>query len=114
MSMAVSSTSLREKGNLLLSRVTADQEKEPWGDKTKASPVRPGRFSPPGVWRVAEGLSAPSRPDGQGDVPPTVSSFLLSASITFTLMAPGLIFGDDKWLRKKSRTSLGIWCFAQY
>lgn len=112
--MAVSSTSLREKGNVLLSGVTADQEKEPRGGKSKTSPVRPGRFSPPGVWRVAEWLSGPSRPGGQGDVPPTVSSFLLSATITVTLMAPGLIFGDDKWLRKKSCTSLGIWCSAQY
>lgn len=76
--MAASSTSLREKRNVLLSRATADQEKEPWGGKTDTSPARPGRFSPPGVWRVAEGLSGPSRPDGQGDVPPTVSSFLLS------------------------------------
>ncbi|KAK2895204.1 hypothetical protein Q8A73_014692 [Channa argus] len=31
MSMAVSSTSLREKGNVLLSRATADREKEPQG-----------------------------------------------------------------------------------
>lgn len=57
--MTVSSTSLRERGEMLLSRATADQEKEPWGEEGKPSSSRLGRILPPGVWRlwVGGGLS---------------------------------------------------------
>lgn len=49
--MAVSCTSLREKGDMLLSRATADREKEPQGGEGERSAARPGGLSPPGVWR---------------------------------------------------------------
>lgn len=49
--MAVSCTSLREKGDMLLSRATADREKEPQGGEGERSATRPGGLSPPGVWR---------------------------------------------------------------
>lgn len=49
--MAVSCISLREKGDMLLSRATADREKEPQGGEGERSAARPGGLSPPGVWR---------------------------------------------------------------
>lgn len=83
MSIAVSSTSLREKGDMLLSGVTDDQEKEPRGVEGKTSFVRPGRLSPL-VSAGAEWLRMPSRPERLGDVPPTVSNLLLSNTIMVT------------------------------
>ena len=51
--MAVSSTSLKEKGDMLLSRATeqagANQEKEPRGGEGKPVSAGPGRLSPPDV-----------------------------------------------------------------
>lgn len=93
--MAASSTSLREKGNVLLSRATADQEKEPRGGKTETSPARPGRFFPPlvpGEW--LSGSVDPAGQTGRGMCPQQFP--VSSCQVMVTLMAPDLIFGDDK------------------
>lgn len=71
---------------MLLSRATADQEKEPWGEEGKPSSSRLGRISPPSVWRSFGGGSVgPADQKGWGtpldQQSPTVSSPLLSATI---------------------------------
>lgn len=59
--MAVPSTSLRKKGDMLLSGVKADHEKEPWGCEGKAASVRAWRALAP--WCL-EGLSGSAGPAG--------------------------------------------------
>lgn len=113
MSIAVSSTSLREKGDMLLSGATPDQEKEPRGVEGKTSFARPGWLSPL-VSAGAEWLRMPSRPERLGDVPPNSFQSPPVKHHYGYPMASGLIFGDDKWLRKKSHASLEIWSSAQY
>lgn len=86
MNMAVSSTSLRERGEMLLSRVTADQEKVPWGEEGKPSSSRLGRILPPSVWRGFGGGSVgpadqKSRVTPLDQQSPAVSSPLLPATI---------------------------------
>lgn len=83
MSMAVPSTSLRKKGDMLLSGATCDQEREPRGCEGKAASPRPGRLSSPGVWRgwVAQQAQQARR---AGDIPPTASNLLLSTTIMVT------------------------------
>lgn len=83
--MAVSSTSLREKGDMLLSGATDDQEKEPRGWRGASLYPRGLAGSRPLVSR--KGLSGPAGPAGQkgrGMSPPTVSNLLLSTMIMVT------------------------------
>lgn len=71
--MAVSCISLREKGDMLLSRATADREKEPQGGEGERSATR---LSPPGVWRGRVAQQA-QRAIGAGGCPsfPPPNSF---------------------------------------
>lgn len=90
MSIAVPSTSLKKKGNTLLSRATADQEKEPQGCEGRAASMRPGGLSPPGDYRGWVAQQA----RGAGDVPPnSLQSSAVNHHYAYP-MPPRLIFAE--------------------
>lgn len=106
MSPALTSGGLGENGDMLPSRVTADQEKDPQGGEGKILSVRPGRLSPPGVWR-GRGAQRPSRRAGGAPPHPLNSSNLLLSTTIIVTPWPQASYSGK--INGKGRSNTHLW-----
>lgn len=85
------------------------KKKNPPGGEGKTSSTRPGRFSPPGVWRGLSGSAGPAGLEGREDVPQQFPISSLSTTIMVTLWPQASYLGI---INGNRRSHVCLWRFG--